>query len=80
MGEILSVNVGRPRPLGTTRRGRLVLSAIVKSPVPGRVALQGVNLAGDEQADRSVHGGTDKAVPLTHLLGHSPLRVPKEMR
>ncbi len=62
MGEILSVNVGRPRPLGTTRRGRLVLSAIVKSPVPGRVALQGVNLAGDEQADRSVHGGTDKAV------------------
>ena len=28
----------------------------------GRVAVAGVNLAGDDQADRTVHGGPDKAV------------------
>ena len=28
----------------------------------GRVGLRGVNLVGDDQADRSVHGGPDKAV------------------
>jgi MOSC domain-containing protein YiiM len=39
-----------------------VLSAIGKAPVEGRVRVAGVNVAGDEQADRSVHGGPDKAV------------------
>jgi MOSC domain-containing protein YiiM len=39
-----------------------VISAIGKSAVAGRVAVRGVNLAGDEQADRHVHGGPDKAI------------------
>jgi MOSC domain-containing protein YiiM len=39
-----------------------VTTAIWKSLVEGRVAVRGINLAGDEQADRSVHGGPDKAV------------------
>ncbi len=39
-----------------------MISAIGKSPVTGRVAVRGVNLAGDDQADRSVHGGPEKAV------------------
>src|SRR3954462_14748634 len=39
-----------------------MLSAIVKEPVEGRVRVEGVNIAGDAQADRSVHGGPDKAV------------------
>jgi MOSC domain-containing protein YiiM len=39
-----------------------VRTAIWKNPVQGRVAVRGVNLAGDEQADLSVHGGPDKAV------------------
>jgi MOSC domain-containing protein YiiM len=39
-----------------------VTSAIWKQPVHGPVNLQGVNLAGDDQADRRVHGGPDKAV------------------
>jgi MOSC domain-containing protein YiiM len=44
-------------------RGRLVRTAIWKIPVGARaVALRGVNLDGDEQADRTVHGGPDKAV------------------
>jgi MOSC domain-containing protein YiiM len=42
--------------------GRTVWTAIWKSPVEGRVPLRGVNLRGDDQADRSVHGGPDKAV------------------
>ncbi len=37
-------------------------TAIWKQPVPGRVELRGVNFAGDDQADRQVHGGADKAV------------------
>src|SRR3954463_1779433 len=61
MASLRSVNVGRPQPVGL-RRGRPVQSAIGKAPVAGRVAVEGVNLAGDDQADRRVHGGPDKAV------------------
>ena len=43
-------------------QGRQVATGIWKSPVDGRVALRGVNFAGDDQADRTVHGGPDKAV------------------
>jgi MOSC domain-containing protein YiiM len=60
MPRILSVNVGRPRLVHTGRRA--VSTAIWKSPVEGRVAVLGVNIEGDDQADRSVHGGPDKAV------------------
>jgi MOSC domain-containing protein YiiM len=59
--HVVSVNVGRPREV-SSRRGRPLLSAIFKEPVAGRVRVEGVNLAGDEQADRSVHGGPEKAV------------------
>jgi MOSC domain-containing protein YiiM len=57
---LLSVNVGRPQTVQW--RGRRVTSAIWKEPVDGPVTIQGVNLAGDDQADRRVHGGPDKAV------------------
>ena len=40
----------------------MVRSAIWKHPVAGRVAVRGVNVEGDEQADLRVHGGPDKAV------------------
>jgi MOSC domain-containing protein YiiM len=62
MGALVSVNVGRPRQIGVSRRGEPVISAICKAPVIGRVAVGGVNLTGDDQADRTVHGGADKAV------------------
>jgi MOSC domain-containing protein YiiM len=58
--RVVSVNVGRPAPLSTGRR--VVQSAIGKAPVEGPVAVRGVNVEGDDQADRSVHGGPDKAV------------------
>jgi MOSC domain-containing protein YiiM len=61
MGRLVSVNVGHPQPVGL-RRGRTVRSAIGKAPVAGRVRVAGVNVEGDDQADRSVHGGPDKAV------------------
>ena len=61
MPKLVSVNVGTPQQL-SVRRGRPMMSAIAKHPVDGRVRVQGVNVAGDAQADRRVHGGPDKAV------------------
>src|SRR3954454_25165095 len=61
MARLLSVNVGRPQPVGL-RRGRTVKSAIPKAPVEGRAGVAGVNVEGDDQAGRRVHGGPDKAV------------------
>lgn len=58
--HVLAVNIGRPRAVDTGRR--TVRTAIWKAPVTGRVAVRGVNLDGDDQADRSVHGGPDKAL------------------
>ena len=58
--KVISVNVGGARKFDY--HGRPAQSAIWKSPVDGRVAARGVNLAGDDQADRQAHGGFDKAV------------------
>ena len=59
-GTVLSVNVGVAREF--EYNGRPAKSAIWKSPVAGRIAVRGVNLAGDDHADRKAHGGPDKAV------------------
>lgn len=68
--EIISLNVGQPEPLGKVR-GRMVRSAIAKTPVTGPSLYLGeTNLEGDRQADLAVHGGPDKAVyayPVEHL-------------
>jgi MOSC domain-containing protein YiiM len=69
--ELATVNVGTPSLLATVRDEH-VWSGIRKQPVdPGSVLwLSSVNLAGDGQADLSVHGGVDKAVyayPSEHL-------------
>ena len=60
MARVLAVSVGGAREF--EYHGRPARSAIWKSPVAGRVAVRGVNLAGDDQADRQAHGGPDKAV------------------
>jgi MOSC domain-containing protein YiiM len=68
MRRVVSVNVGQAVPLDVG--DRRVLSAIGKRPVAGRVAVRPLGLAGDEQADLSVHGGPGKAVyayPIEHL-------------
>jgi len=59
-GRVLSVSVGTPREF--QYGGRIVRSAIWKTPTAGRIVVRGVNLAGDDQADRAAHGGPDKAV------------------
>ena len=59
-GTVLSVNVGGIRQF--EYNGRPAVSGIWKSPIAGRVAVRGVNLEGDDQADREAHGGPDKAV------------------
>jgi len=59
-GMVLAVSVGLPREF--EYNGRPAKSAIWKRPVAGRVAVRGINLADDEQADRRAHGGPDKAV------------------
>ncbi len=58
--RVVSVNVGTPRQVRVP--GGLVPTAIFKSPVEGRVKLRRHNLAGDRQADLTVHGGANKAV------------------
>jgi MOSC domain-containing protein YiiM len=61
MAHLEAVNVGKPRPIERTN-GKVETSAIWKEPVSGRVAVRGVNVEGDDQADRSVHGGPDQAI------------------
>lgn len=61
MPRVVSVNVGLPQQI-SVRRGRPLMSSIVKDPVEGRVRATGANLEGDRQADLTVHGGADKAV------------------
>ncbi|MBR2174998.1 MOSC domain-containing protein [Sphingopyxis sp.] len=56
--EILAVLLGKVRPF----RGDDEPSAIGKLPVAELVAVGPMGLAGDEQADRTVHGGIDKAI------------------
>ncbi len=58
--SVQCVNVGRAEALDID--GRTVMTAIAKRAVPGAVAVNPMGLAGDEQADPSVHGGLSKAV------------------
>lgn len=71
-----SVNVARAEPRQID--GRTVMTAFHKRPVDGPVAVQPLGLAGDEQADLSVHGGLAKAVyayPLEHYPVWRTLRA-----
>jgi MOSC domain-containing protein YiiM len=58
--KVLSVNLGLPREVVTD--DRVVRTSIFKSAVSGRIPVRRHNLAGDRQADLSVHGGRAKAV------------------
>jgi MOSC domain-containing protein YiiM len=60
VAHVVSVNVGLPRAVEL--EGRTITTAIWKEPVVRSVAVREMNIAGDDQADRSVHGGPDKAV------------------
>jgi MOSC domain-containing protein YiiM len=58
--KILSVQVGRPRPV--IFDSHMTRTGIYKSPVRGPVRVGTLKLDGDEQADLTVHGGVNKAV------------------
>ncbi|MCW5636632.1 MAG: MOSC domain-containing protein [Rubrivivax sp.] len=60
--RVLSVCAGGAQEV--TIGGRRVRTAIGKRPVQGAVAVRELGLAGDEQADPSVHGGRSKALYL----------------
>jgi MOSC domain-containing protein YiiM len=60
MPRVISVNVARAAMRAID--GRPVLTAIGKQAVAGPVAVRALGLAGDEQADLSVHGGLGKSV------------------
>jgi len=67
-GTLLTIQTGQVRPLMVG--GRKLVSAIGKTTVSGPIAVGVLGLAGDEQADLSVHGGLSKAVyalPSEHL-------------
>ncbi len=67
-GTLLAIQTGQARPLMVG--GRKLVSAIGKTTVSGSLAVGMLGLAGDEQADLSVHGGLSKAVyalPSEHL-------------
>ena len=73
MVDVLAVNVGTPKLLAEHGDER-VYSAIAKQTVPVGTTLwlsEG-NIAGDAQADLSVHGGPDKAV-YAYASEHLPL-------
>jgi len=58
--KVISVNVGLPREV--VWNGMTVQTGIFKEPVDGPVKIRKLNLAGDRQADLTVHGGAAKAV------------------
>jgi MOSC domain-containing protein YiiM len=58
--KLLSLQTGPARRVRLA--GRSLLTAMVKRPVLGPVAVGPLGLMGDEQADLSVHGGLEKAV------------------
>jgi MOSC domain-containing protein YiiM/NAD(P)-dependent dehydrogenase (short-subunit alcohol dehydrogenase family) len=57
--RLISVNVSLPKEV--PYQGKTVSTGIFKEPVGRRVMLRTLNLEGDGQADRNVHGGINKA-------------------
>nr|WP_315594719.1 MOSC domain-containing protein [uncultured Cupriavidus sp.] len=76
VGRVLAVNVGTALPLVVAGAGTeaVVMSAIRKHPLstlhhPIAVGVHRLGVAGDQQMDRTVHGGPDKAIyayPIEH--------------
>ncbi len=59
-GQLVSLNVGQIRTIEWL--GEIAMTAIWKAPVSGQLPVRGINIVGDDQADRQVHGGRDKAI------------------
>jgi len=67
--KLLSVNVSLPKQV--PYKGKIITTGIYKEPVSDRVMVYALNVQGDGQADRKVHGGRDMAVyayPFEHYI------------
>ena len=74
--SVQSVNVSTARSIQI--EGRPVMTGICKRAVEGPVAVGRTGLAGDEQADLTVHGGLSKAVyayPVEHYAFWQTVRA-----
>jgi ferredoxin-NADP reductase/MOSC domain-containing protein YiiM/ferredoxin len=60
MGVVVSVNVGLPQDVAW--QGRIVRTAVWKTPATGRVFVRRLNLDGDRQGDLQGHGGEQRAL------------------
>jgi ferredoxin-NADP reductase/MOSC domain-containing protein YiiM len=60
MARLLSVNVGLPRDINW--QGKIVHTAVWKSPVAGPRMVRRLNIEGDGQGDLNGHGGEHRAV------------------
>lgn len=57
-GTLISVNIGRPRPIP----GMKALTGIYKEPVAGPIAITAQGISDDAILDRDHHGGLDQAI------------------
>ncbi|MEH3134299.1 MAG: MOSC and FAD-binding oxidoreductase domain-containing protein [Mycolicibacterium neoaurum] len=64
--RLVSINVGMPQDVPW--QGRVVRTAVYKSPVSGPVMVRRLNIDGDGQGDLGGHGGEQRAV-LVYQLG-----------
>ncbi len=74
--QLLSINVSTAKPMEIN--GQEVQTGIVKRCVEGPVDVRPLGLAGDEQADPTVHGGLSKAVyayPIEHYAFWQTVRA-----
>lgn len=65
MATLVSINVGLPKDIAW--QGRVVHTAVWKTPVKGRVMVRRLNIDGDGQGDLGGHGGEHRAVMVYQL-------------
>ena len=58
--QIVSLNTGQIREIN--QNGKIITTAIYKTPVDRSLEVHSLGIEGDQQADLRVHGGVDKAV------------------
>jgi ferredoxin-NADP reductase/MOSC domain-containing protein YiiM/ferredoxin len=68
VARLLSVNVGLPRDVSW--EGKVVRTAIWKTPVQGRQLVRRLNIDGDGQGDVAGHGGEQRAVFVYQIDSH----------
>lgn len=79
VGAVAPLRVRGPRGVPTEVASGIVKTAVSTLERPEPVSVSALGLAGDEQADPSVHGGLDKAVylyPREHYPVWCTLRAP----